>query len=225
MRKKLFPYYHSFMKAIGLQNKIYKTPTPINYICDNVFLGDFRAADNLSLLKEKNISAIINCAYNLPSKFPNELTYLNLNLADEKDVEIIPALEKAYKFIKEDPNRLIFVHCVHGSSRSGSTVIFYLMKDKNWDYETSFNFIKERRNIIKPNEGFKKQLIDYYNNNIAPFKKENNSENTGNNIENNIKNNEKNENNIQNNEKNENNTQNNEKNENDFQNNINNEGN
>ena len=40
-------------------------------------------------------------------------------------------LEKAYKFIKEDPNRLIFVHCVHGSSRSGSTVIFYLMKDKN----------------------------------------------------------------------------------------------
>ena len=180
MRKKLFPYYHSFMKAIGLQDKIYKTPTPINHICDNVFLGDFRAADDLPLLKEKNISAIINCAFNLPSKFKKELTYLNLKLADEKDVEIIPALENAYKFIKEDPNRLILVHCVHGSSRSGSTVIFYLMKDKKWDYETCFNYVKERRNIIKPNEGFKRQLIEYYNNNIAPFNKEEDNKNDNN---------------------------------------------
>ena len=191
MRKKLFPYYHSFMKAFGLQDKIYKTPTPINHICDNVYLGDFRAADDLSLLKEKNITAIVNCAFNLPSKFKKDIIYLNLKLADEKDVEIIPALENAYNFIKEDPNRQILVHCVHGSSRSGSTVIFYLMKDKKWDYETSFNYVKERRNIIKPNEGFKKQLIDYYNANIAIVNKENN---IGNNIEhinenNNIENN------------------------------------
>ena len=191
MRKKLFPYYHSFMKAFGLQDKIYKTPTPINHICDNVYLGDFRAADDLSLLKEKNITAIVNCAFNLPSKFKKDIIYLNLKLADEKDVEIIPALENAYNFIKEDPNRQILVHCVHGSSRSGSTVIFYLMKDKKWDYETCFNYVKERRNIIKPNEGFKKQLIDYYNANIAIVNKENN---IGNNIEhinenNNIENN------------------------------------
>ena len=180
MRKKLFPYYHSFMKAFGLQDKIYKTPTPINHICDNVYLGDFRAADDLPLLKEKNITAIVNCAFNLPSKFKKELTYLNLKLADEKDVQIIPALENAYKFIKEDPNRLILVHCVHGSSRSGSTVIFYLMKDKKWDYETCFNYVKERRNIIKPNEGFKRQLIEYYNNNIAPFNKEEDNKNDNN---------------------------------------------
>ena len=172
------------MKAIGLQDKIYKTPTPINHICDNVYLGDFRAADDLPLLKEKNISAIINCAFNLPSKFKKELTYLNLKLADEKDVEIIPALENAYKFIKEDPNRLILVHCVHGSSRSGRTVIFYLMKDKKWDYETCFNYVKERRNIIKPNEGFKRQLIEYYNENIAPMSKEENNIENNDNIEN-----------------------------------------
>ena len=211
MRKKLFPYYHSFMKAFGLQDKIYKTPTPINHICDNVYLGDFRAADDLPLLKEKNITAIVNCAFNLPSKFKKDITYLNLKLADEKNVQIIPALENAYDFIKEDPNRQILVHCVHGSSRSGSTVIFYLMKDKKWDYETCFNYVKERRNIIKPNEGFKKQLIDYYNKNIATLIKENN------NIENKIENFEKN-NNIENNINNENNIENN-NNENNFENN------
>ena len=177
MYKKLFPYYHGFMKCIGLQNKIYKTPTPINHICDNIYLGDFRAADDLSLLKEKNITAVINCAFNLPSKFPKELTYLNLKLDDEKNVEIIPAFEKAYNFIKEDPNRLILVHCVHGASRSGSAVLFYLMKEKKWDYDTCFNFIKERREIIKPNEGFKRQLIDYYNKNIANSNNEKNNDN------------------------------------------------
>ena len=204
MRKKLFPYYHSFMKAFGLQDKIYKTPTPINHICDNVYLGDFRAADDLPLLKEKNITAIVNCAFNLPSKFKKDITYLNLKLADEKNVQIIPALENAYDFIKEDPNRQILVHCVHGSSRSGSTVIFYLMKDKKWDYETCFNYVKERRNIIKPNEGFKKQLIDYYNKNIATLIKENNNIENKNEIfekNNNIENNINNENNIENNNK------------------------
>ena len=211
MRKKLFPYYHSFMKAFGLQDKIYKTPTPINHICDNVYLGDFRAADDLPLLKEKNITAIVNCAFNLPSKFKKDITYLNLKLADEKNVQIIPALENAYDFIKEDPNRQILVHCVHGSSRSGSTVIFYLMKDKKWDYETCFNYVKERRNIIKPNEGFKKQLIDYYNKNIATLIKENNNIENKNEIfekNNNIENNINNENNIENNN-NENNFENN----------------
>ena len=200
MRKKLFPYYHSFMKAFGLQDKIYKIPTPINHICDNVYLGDFRAADDLSLLKEKNITAIVNCAFNLPSKFKKEIRYLNLKLADEKNVEIIPALENAYNFIKEDPNRQILVHCVHGSSRSGSTVIFYLMKDKKWDYETCFNYVKERRNIIKPNEGFKKQLIDYYNKNIAILVKENNIiENNNLNFEKKKENRKYNENNFENN--------------------------
>jgi protein-tyrosine phosphatase len=199
------------MKAFGLQDKIYKTPTPINHICDNVYLGDFRAADDLPLLKEKNITAIVNCAFNLPSKFKKDITYLNLKLADEKNVQIIPALENAYDFIKEDPNRQILVHCVHGSSRSGSTVIFYLMKDKKWDYETCFNYVKERRNIIKPNEGFKKQLIDYYNKNIATLIKENNNIENKNEIfekNNNIENNINNENNIENNN-NENNFENN----------------
>ena len=167
MRKKLFPYYHSFMKAIGLQDKIYKTPICLNHIIDNVYLGDFRAADDLPLLKENNITAIINCAYNLPSKFKKDITYLNLKLADEKEVEIIDALEEAYKFIKEDPNRKILIHCVHGASRGGSCVLFYLMKEKKWDFETCLNFMKEKRDIVKPNEGFKKQLVDYYNKNIG----------------------------------------------------------
>ena len=58
------------------------------------------------------------------------------------------------------------------------------MKDKKWDYETCFNYVKERRNIIKPNEGFKRQLIEYYNENIAPLSKEENNIENNDNIEN-----------------------------------------
>ena len=41
------------------------------------------------------------------------------------------------------------------------------MKEKKWDFDTCLNYMKEKRDIVKPNEGFKKQLIDYYNKNIG----------------------------------------------------------
>ena len=169
--KKIYPYFHSVCKFVGLENKIYKASEPMNHIIDNIYLGDFRAADNLQFLKDNKITAIINCAYNLPSKFESEIKYLNLNLRDEKQMQIIPSMEQAYLFIKEDPNRNILVHCVYGKSRSASAVIFYLMKEKKWDYETCLNFVKEKRNIVEPNEGFKNQLVEYYQNNIATNEK------------------------------------------------------
>ena len=51
------------------------------------------------------------------------------------------------------------------------------MKEKKWDYDTCFNFIKKRREKIKPNEGFKRQLIDYYNKNITISNNEKNNDN------------------------------------------------
>ena len=47
-----------------------------------------------------------------------------------------------------------------------------MMKEKRWDYDTCYRYVKERRPIIEPNEGFEAQLRDYYekyiknNNNI-----------------------------------------------------------
>ncbi len=38
--KKLFPYYHNITKFFGLQNVVYKAKFPIQFIIDNLYLGD-----------------------------------------------------------------------------------------------------------------------------------------------------------------------------------------
>ena len=53
-----------------------------------------------------------------------------------------------------------------GISRSTSFVIFYLMKENGWDYNTCIEFIRNKRPIADPNYGFESQLKEYYYSNI-----------------------------------------------------------
>ena len=53
-----------------------------------------------------------------------------------------------------------------GKSRSASLVIFYIMKEKKWDNDKSFEYVKNIRSIIEPNSYFVEQLKYYYDNYI-----------------------------------------------------------
>jgi hypothetical protein len=102
MQKKLaccFPCVHAIVKCFHCTDKIYLAKEPINKIIDNLYLGDFRAADNPELLRSLNITHIINCAFNLPCKYKEQFTYLHLKLRDEPDQIIFPQIENAYEFI------------------------------------------------------------------------------------------------------------------------------
>ena len=171
MKKKLarfFPMVYNTLKFFGIKNAIYKKDTnPIDHIIDNIYLGDFRTADNMDILRQYNITHIINCAFNLPNKFPNEITYKRLDLRDEPDQPLIERLEEAYEFIKENKDKNIFVHCVFGKSRSASVVIFYIMKEKKINFQEAKNFVKNIRSIVEPNSGFELELNKYYEVHIA----------------------------------------------------------
>ncbi len=53
------------------------------------------------------------------------------------------------------------MHCKMGISRSGSSVIAYAMKQQRWSLETALAYVRERRAVVKPNEGFMRQLHTY----------------------------------------------------------------
>lgn len=55
----------------------------------------------------------------------------------------------------------VLVHCKMGISRSSSTVIAYVMKQQRWPLDVVLAYVRDRRPIIKPNEGFMKQLQTY----------------------------------------------------------------
>ena len=136
----------------------------MHYIIDNIYLGDSEAASNEDYLKKHNITAVVNCAIEHISNY-KDLNFLELRLHDYEYQNLFPMFEIAYKFIKNNSRKkdnYILIHCMAGISRSTSLVVFYLMKEKKWDYDTSINYIIERRPIVSPNSGFEKQLRNYY---------------------------------------------------------------
>ena len=182
---RFFPLVHNTLKFFGIKNALYKKDSnPIDHIIDNIYLGDFRTADNIDILKEYNITHIINCAFNLPNKYPEQITYKRLELRDETDQPIIEKLEEAYQFIKENKDKNIFVHCVFGKSRSASVVIFYIMKEKKLNFNEAKNFVKNIRQIVEPNSGFENELNRYEEEHIKNDKDGNNKTNENNEINN-----------------------------------------
>ena len=138
----------------------------MNYICDNIYLGDTQAANNETYLLENDVKAVVNCANGYTSQY-NTIRFLELNLYDSPYQNLFPKFEVAYAFIKENSKHNILIHCLQGKSRSPSLVVFYLMKEKGWDYDTSIGFIKEKRPNVAPIIGFIDQLKEYYNKNIT----------------------------------------------------------
>ena len=134
----------------------------MDYICDNIYLGDTTASKNESYLQQNNIT---NCADEIKSNYTT-IKFLKLNLYDMSNENLFPQFEFAYKFIKKNSDNNILIHCFMGRSRSASLVIFYLMKEKGWDYNTCINFIKLKRPSVNPNNAYVIQLKDYYENHI-----------------------------------------------------------
>ena len=71
----------------------------INYICDNIYLGDAIAASNEDFLKEYNISTVVNCARTHRSDY-KDIRFMELKMYDRDKQNLFPKFEIAYKFIK-----------------------------------------------------------------------------------------------------------------------------
>lgn len=57
--------------------------------------------------------------------------------------------------------KAVLVHCKMGISRSGSTVVAYAMKKQHWPLDVAQAYVTDRRSVVKPNDGFMKQLQIY----------------------------------------------------------------
>lgn len=79
-----------------------------------------------------------------PTSFLNQLSELLLNSAYHRK-----------------SGQAVLVHCKMGISRSGSTVIAYAMKQQHWTLDVALAYVRERRSIVNPNDGFMKQLQTY----------------------------------------------------------------
>lgn len=65
---------------------------------------------------------------------------------------------KSYKYFKHLTNQStnVLVHCMAGISRSATIILAYLMKYRNMKYSDAYLFVNNKRNVIYPNQGFRK---------------------------------------------------------------------
>lgn len=132
-------------------------------IFDYLFLGSEWNAANFEELQKNNVGYILNVTREIDNFFPASFTYMNIRVYDVEATDLLSHWADTYNFINDarKSGQAVFVHCKMGISRSSSTVIAYAMKQYHWPLDVALAYVKERRSIIKPNEGFMKQLQTY----------------------------------------------------------------
>jgi len=139
--------------------------TDMAQLCDYLYLGTGRDANNHLELERKNITAILNTSFewDLRHPIPENIMYKKLDLIDCDQEDIYSKFEESYQFINEarKANKNVLVHCRAGKSRSPAIAISYLMKAKNMRLKDAYDFVLEKRYFVRPNNGFVDQLMKY----------------------------------------------------------------
>uniref|UniRef100_A0A3Q1FCE6 protein-serine/threonine phosphatase n=1 Tax=Acanthochromis polyacanthus TaxID=80966 RepID=A0A3Q1FCE6_9TELE len=132
-------------------------------IFDYLYLGSEWNAANFEELQKNNIGYILNVTREIDNFFPESFAYMNIRVYDVEATDLLPYWTDTYNFINtaRESGQAVLVHCKMGVSRSASTVIAYAMKQEHWPLDVALPYVRDRRSIIKPNEGFMKQLQTY----------------------------------------------------------------
>ncbi|EKX39494.1 hypothetical protein GUITHDRAFT_143482 [Guillardia theta CCMP2712] len=141
-----------------------KAMSSIDWVAQQVLVGNVNAAQDLNCLKSYGVTHILNLASSkCPNFFPQRFYYKSLPLTDTPSQNIMQYFPETSSFI-HDAKRYggtVFVHCIEGKSRSATCVIAYLMDTENYTLQEALMQVKSGRPIVQPNEGFMIQLQHY----------------------------------------------------------------
>ncbi|MEQ2214768.1 hypothetical protein XENOCAPTIV_019411, partial [Xenoophorus captivus] len=124
----------------ALETRIGFDMRPYKEYIDNEILGSEWNAANFEELQKNKLVFVLAC------KCP----HISVCLHDSGQL-----------FHDVKSGEAVLVHCKMGVSRSASTVIAYAMKQQRWSLEEALAYVRDRRSIVKPNDGFLKQLQTY----------------------------------------------------------------
>ena len=135
----------------------------MSQILDNLYLGDLLCSQNKDLLLRMGVTHILTVAKDHPPKFPSTFKYKVVKVLDLPSTNLKSKFAACITFIKEAMANggKVFVHCFAGVSRSATIVVAYLMLEKGLSYQAAMRFVKSKRPFINPNDGFRKQLLQF----------------------------------------------------------------
>ena len=129
---------------------------------NRLYLGGTKDSGyNIEFLTKYKITHIINCAQEIPIIYPKNIKIYHIQLEDDNiknAKKLITEGSFILKYLLEDSNKVILVHCLLGISRSVSVIISYLVKYENHTVNSGIKFIKRKRSSINPFHGFLKEI-------------------------------------------------------------------
>ncbi|QSZ32459.1 hypothetical protein DSL72_002033 [Monilinia vaccinii-corymbosi] len=135
-------------------------------ILPGLWIGDILSTYNTPHLHSKNISTIISLTDQpLPQWLRaqyHELGILHQDYRVQDDVleDLLCIMKETCDAIDKSlhEGRGVLVHCGLGISRSGTTVLGYVMRERAVDREQALSFVRQKRSRVHPNTGFWEQL-------------------------------------------------------------------
>ena len=142
-----------------------------HWIDERVACGSFAAAGcggpksarrrRAEALAAAGITHVVNCTRELPCPHAERFDYLHVPAADVDAQDMLSFWEETSDFIDEAVSRggRVLVHCAGGHSRSGSTVVAWLMRARGLRCaDEALDLARARRPVVKPIPAFVDQL-------------------------------------------------------------------
>jgi len=137
-------------------------------ILPGLFLGPFIASKSLETLKALKVTHIVCIrdakeAFSVRPRFPDDFTYMTLDVEDNEEQNLIRFFPAAKNFIDSaiQQRGRVLVHCNGGISLSPSFVVMFVMQHYQLSWEDALHMVQNRRYCISPNGGFLTQIKEY----------------------------------------------------------------
>lgn len=132
-----------------------------------LYLGGESAASDKEALQAAGVEVIVNCSNEIENEFPDDFTYMELDLEDTHNCNIKGHFDNVYEILKtvKEEKQKALVHCTSGKSMAPAIVASYMLNasakaDKHLPLKKALDFIHSKRPGSCPNDNFTKQLIE-----------------------------------------------------------------
>lgn len=137
----------------------YRVP---NHIIGGLYLGSIDSAYNKHGLQNLGVTHVIS-VLEAPVPYPGRFRYLPIELPDLDTTNLYAYFSTTTDFINQAMrnNAACLVHCHAGVSRSATIVLAWVMKTYRLRRDDAIEFVRDRRPVIQPNDGFLEQLAQW----------------------------------------------------------------
>ncbi|XP_070579745.1 dual specificity protein phosphatase 12-like isoform X1 [Ptychodera flava] len=123
-----------------------------------LYIGGSADARNTEALHHAGITHVLSIELVKPEVSP-DLVHKFVHLMDEEEYDILNKFPDCIKFIQEGIEKGgVLVHCAMGASRSAAVILAYIMQSEKLSLQDAVAKVKEKRERIRPNDGFMHQL-------------------------------------------------------------------